>query len=158
MELFDLAGDLSLCLLGRDDPPQLGEGVHVEGQVVKLVPIARDGRIDEVVEADKAADIVPHALVARMEDVRAVAVDVDALETLGVGVAADVRPSFDDKASLSRIACFAGEYAAEQPRPHDEIVVLRHSLLLLCVLGNGPLRPEALSYFTNSRCEMQAPF
>ena len=127
VELFDLAGDLSLRLFGRDDPPQLREGVHVEGQVVKLVPIARDGRIDEVVEADKAVDIVPDMLVARMEDVRAVAVDVDAIQPLGVGVAADVRPSFDDEAPLPRLVCFVGEHAAEEPRPHDEIVVLRHS-------------------------------
>lgn len=139
-------------------PPQLGEGVHVEGQVVKLVPVACDGRIDEVVEADKAVDIVPSALVARMEDVCAVAVDVDALQPLGAGVAADVRPSFDDEALLPRLICFVGEHAAEQPRPHDEIVVLRHSLLLFVLLlhspGRGQPRACALLYFNNSAGKM----
>ena len=95
-----------------------------------------------------------------MEDVRAVAVDVDAIEPLGVGVAADVRPSFDDEALLPRLSRFVGEHAAEQPRPHDEIVVLRHSLLLFVLLlhspGRGQPRARALFYFINSAGKMQA--
>ena len=97
-----------------------------------------------------------------MEDVCAVAVDVDALQPLGAGVAADVRPSFDDEALLPRLICFVGEHAAEQPRPHDEIVVLRHSLLLCAYYifcpNAGSRGPAVLFYCINSAGEMQPPF
>ena len=119
-----LAAYLLPRLLRRDDTPHLVEGVHVEGQVIQLAPVVGDGAVGKAVEAGKAVDVGPHLLIVGVEDVRAVAVNVDALHRLGVGVAGNMAAPVNDKAFPPRIRHFAGKHRAEQAGAHDEIVEL----------------------------------
>lgn len=92
-----LLGDLGLCVGRRDDArPHLGEGVHVEGHVVHVAVEVGDRRVNVVVELGEAVDVVPDVLHGGVEDVRAVAVDLDALDVLGVDIAGDVIAAIDD--------------------------------------------------------------
>ena len=94
---FHLLGDFRLGVRRRDDAgPHLGEGVHVEGHVVYAAAEVGDRRVDVVVELGEAVDVVPDVLHGGVEDVRAVAVDLDALDVLGVDVAGDVVAAVDD--------------------------------------------------------------
>lgn len=92
-----LLGDLGLGVGRRDDArPHLGEGVHVEGHVVHVAVEVGYRRVDVVVELGEAVDVAPDVLHGGVEDVRAVAVDLDALDVLGVDVAGDVVAAVDD--------------------------------------------------------------
>ena len=92
-----LLGNLGLGVGRRDDArPHLGEGVHVEGHVVHVAVEVGDRRVDVVVELGEAADVVPDVLHGGVEDVGAVAVDLDALDVLGVDIAGDVFAAVDD--------------------------------------------------------------
>ena len=101
--LSDVLGGHLLCDLGlgvrrRDDVrPHLGEGVHVEGHVVHVAMEVGYRRVDVVVELGEAVDVVPDVPHGGVEDVRAVAVDLDALDVLGVDVAGDVVAAIDDQ-------------------------------------------------------------
>ena len=106
-----LLGDLGLGIGRCDDArPHLGEGVHVEGHVVHVAVEVGDRRVDVVVELGKAVDVVPDVLHGGVEDVCAVAVDLDALDVLGVDVAGNVVTAVDDQ---DRLAGAPGD--SEQP-------------------------------------------
>ena len=61
---------------------------------------------------------------------RAVAVDGNAADVLGVDVARDVVPLVDHKHALALFHRHLRERRAEQPRADDEIIIL-HILILL---------------------------
>ncbi len=82
------------------------------------------------VELCKLVHILPHSLVVGVEDMRTVAVHVDALHILGVDVARDMVALIDDEAAL--FACLfglMGKHGAVQAGAHDEIIILFHGLL-----------------------------
>ena len=113
-----LLGDLGLGVRGRDDArPHLGEGVHVEGHVVHVAVEVGDRRVDVVVELGEAVDVVPDVLHGGVEDVRSVAVDLDALDVLGVDVAGDVVAAVDDQDRLAGALGGVGKSAPERPAP-----------------------------------------
>lgn len=92
-----LLGNLCFGVCRRDDArPHLGEGVHVEGHVVHVAVEVGDGRVDVVVELGEAVDVIPDVLHRGVEDMCAVAVDLDALDVLGVDVAGNVVAAIDD--------------------------------------------------------------
>ena len=129
-----LLGNLGLCVGRRDDArPHLGEGVHVEGHVVHVAVEVGDRRVDVVVELGEAVDVVPDVLHGGVEDVRAVAVDLDALDVLGVDVAGDVVTAVDDQDRLAGALGGVGEDGARKAGTDDEVIVLGHGYAPLYV-------------------------
>lgn len=123
----NLLGDLCLGVRRRDDArPHLGEGVHVEGHVVHAAAEVGDRRVDVVVELGEAVDVVPDVLHGGVEDMSAVAVDLDALDVLGVDVAGDVVASVDDQDRLAGALGGVGEDGAREAGADDEVIVLGH--------------------------------
>ena len=122
-----LLGDLGLGVRRRDDArPHLGEGVHVEGHVVHVAVEVGYRRVDVVVELGEAVGVVPDVLHGGVEDMRAVAVDLDALDVLGVDVAGDVVAAVDDQDRLAGAPGGVGEYGAREAGTDDEVIVLGH--------------------------------
>ena len=122
-----LLGDLCLGVCRRDDArPHLGEGVHVEGHVVHAAAEVGDRRVDVVVELGEAVDVVPDVPHGGVEDVGAVAVDLDALDFLGVDVAGDVVAAVDDQDRLVGAPGGVGEDGAGEAGADDEVIVLGH--------------------------------
>src|SRR5699024_7532087 len=109
----------------RDDAPHLVEGVHVEGQVVQLALIVGHRGVGVAVEGGETVDIVPHGLVVGVEDMRAVAVDGDALDILGIDIAGDMAALVNDQAALAGSGGLAGEYRAEQTGANDQVIIHR---------------------------------
>ena len=129
-----LLGDLGLGIGRRDDAwPHLGEGVHVEGHVVHVAVEVGDRRVDVVVELGEAVDVVPDVLHGSVEDVRAVAVGLDALDVLGVDVAGDVVAAVDDQDRLAGALGGVGEDGARKAGTDDEVIVLGHGYAPLYV-------------------------
>lgn len=122
-----LLGDLGAGVRRRDDArPHLGEGVHVEGHVVHAAVEVGDRRVDVVVELGEAVDVVPDVPHGGVEDVRAVAVDLDALDVLGVDVAGDAVAAVDDQDRLAGAPGGVGEYGAREAGTDDKVIVLGH--------------------------------
>lgn len=124
-----LLGDLGLGLgvCRRDDArPHLGEGIHVEGHVVHAAAEVGDRRVDVVVELGEAVDVVPDVLHRGVEDMRTVAVDLDALDVLGIDVAGDVVAAVDDQDRLAGALGGVGEDGARETGADDEVIVLGH--------------------------------
>lgn len=122
-----LLGDLGLGVRRRDDArPHLGEGVHVEGHVVHVAVEVGDRRVDVVVELGEAVDVVPDVLHGGVEDVRAVAVDLDALDVLGVDVAGNVVAAIDDQDRLAGALGGIGKDGARKAGTDNEVIVLGH--------------------------------
>ena len=95
------------------------EGIHVEGHVVKLVPVACDGRIGIAVELGKLLDVVPDLFVAGMEDVGSIAVYLDTLDFLRIDVPCDMGAAVDDEYRPAAFVRFMGEYRAEEAGADD---------------------------------------
>ena len=119
--------DFGASLFGSDHSPKFAERIHIEGQVVQFAVIIRNRRIDVVVELGKLVDEVPHFLVRRMEDMRAVAMHVDALYGLCKHVSADVTAFFEHEHAFASLDGKMGEYRAEQAASDHEIIVTFHT-------------------------------
>ncbi len=74
---------------GRD-APHLIEGVHIEGEAVEFPVEIRNRGIGETVPFRETIHVIPDVIEIRVENMRAVAVDVDALDGLGVNIPGDV--------------------------------------------------------------------
>ena len=129
-----LLGDLGLGVCRRDDArPHLCEGVHVEGHIVHVAVEVGDRRVDVVVELGEAVDVVPDVLHGGVEDVRAVAVDLDALDVLGVDVAGDVAAAVDDQDRLAGALGGIGKDGTRKAGTDDKVIVLGHGYAPLYV-------------------------
>ena len=129
-----LLGDFGLGIGRRDDArPHLGEGVHVKGHVVHVAVEVGDRRVDVVVELGKAVDIVPDVFHRGVENMRAVTVDLDALDVLGVDVAGDVIAAIDDEDRLASALGGIGKDGARKAGTDDEVIVLGHGYAPLYV-------------------------
>ena len=122
-----LTGDLCLGLLGSHHAPHPVEGVHVEGQGVELAVVVGHGGVGVAVELGKAVHIIPDSAVVGMENMGAVAVDIDVFDGLGVDIAADVAALVDDQHGLSGIRRRPGKGRAEQTGTHDQIIVIHRA-------------------------------
>lgn len=118
-----LLRDDSLGLCWRYDVPELAERVHVERQVVEMALIVRDRRVNEIVERDELVDIRPDILIARMEDMRAVLVDVDAIPLFTVDIAAHMITAFQNQHRLSRPLRLAGKNSTKEAAADNQIIV-----------------------------------
>ena len=132
LQVFRLGGKVGSALLlnlghglGRGNhAPHLVEGVHVKGHVVDLAVVVGDGRVGIPVEHRKLIDIVPHLLVVGVEDVGTIAVDVDALNALGVDIAGNVVPLVHHQAALAGPGGLMGKDCAVQAGANDQIIIL----------------------------------
>ena len=126
-----LLGDLGASVGWRDDTgPHLGERIHVERHVVHLSAKVGHRRVHVVIELSEAVHVVPHVPHRGVEDVGAVAMNVDALHLLGVDVAGDVVATVNDEDGLARLARGVGENGAGQAGTDNEVIVLGHVGLL----------------------------
>ena len=82
------------------------------------------GGVGVAVELGKAVHIIPDGAVIGMENVGAIAVDVDVLHALGVDVAADVAALVDDQHGLTGVHSLTGKGRAKQAGAHDQIIVM----------------------------------
>ena len=90
-------------------------------------------RVDVVVELGEAVDVAPDVLHGGVEDVRAVAVDLDALDVLGVDVAGDVVAAVDDQDRLAGALGGIGKDGARKAGTDDEVIILGHGYTPLYV-------------------------
>ena len=109
---------LGLRLGGRHDAPHLAERVHIERHVVRLALIVSDGAVDVVVELRELVDVIPDVAHRGVENVRAVLVDLYALDFLGIHIARDVVAAVDDEAAFPLGEGFMGKYGARQASSH----------------------------------------
>jgi len=148
-----LLGDLGAGVGRRDDArPHLGEGVHVEGHVVHVAVEVGDRRVDVVVELGEAVDVVPDVLHGGVEDMCAVAVDLDALDVLGVDVAGDVVASVDDQDRLAGALGGVGEDGARKTGSDDEVIVLGHGCAPFDLLLGGVVEQTYSIEFCSRFC------
>ena len=120
---LSLFGNFRRGLGGSHEPPELGEGIHIEGKIEKLAFVVGYGGIDVVIELGELIHIVPYVLVAGMEDMGPVFVNVDAVSFFAVNVAACMVPAFDDKAFFARLRHLVGGDAPEEAAADDEVIV-----------------------------------
>lgn len=122
-----LLGDLGLGVGRRDDArPHLGEGIHVEGHVVHAAVEVGDRRVDVVVELGEAVYVFPDVLHGGVEDMRTVAVDLDALDFLGIDVAGDVIAAIDDQDRPAGALGGIGKDGARKAGTDDKVIELGH--------------------------------
>ena len=101
--------DFRLRFCRGQHAPHLVERVHVERQVVKLSLVVGDGAVRVAVEFHDGIHEVPHLLVAGVEDVRAVLVDVSPLDVFAIDGTAQLRALVYDEAFLARLMGAVGE-------------------------------------------------
>ena len=118
-----LLRDDGFGLRWRHDIPELAERIHVERQVVEMALIIRHRRIDEVVERDELVDIRPDVFIARVEDVRAVLVDVDAILFLAVDIAPHMIPALQHQHRLARLLRLMRKDRAKQAAANNQIII-----------------------------------
>ena len=98
-QLARLLGDKLLCLGRRvTRVEELIDGAQVDRQRIDLAVMRGIHAVHIVREARETIDVVPHTLIGRVEQVRAILVDLRAglLIHIRVGVAADVVTDIDD--------------------------------------------------------------
>ena len=122
-DLTALLLDLGGCLLRRYNAPHLIEGIHIEGQRVKLALVVGDGRVCKAVELGKLGDVVPYLFVVGVEDMRTVFVDMDALDALGIDIARNVGALIHDQHGFSVGLGLMGEDGAVQTGADYQIII-----------------------------------
>ena len=75
-----------------------------------------------MIERDKAIYKLPHAKVAGVEDVRAVAVNIDSLDPLGIAIAADVAPFIDQHYAAAIFRHYPRKHRAEHSAADDKVI------------------------------------
>ena len=120
--------DFRLCFCRSQHAPHLVERVHVEWQVVKLSLVVGNGAVRVAVKFHDGIHEVPHLLVAGMEDVRAVLMDVYPLDVFAIDVTAQLGSFVYDKAFLARLVGAIGKCSPKQTRTDDEVIVIIHIL------------------------------
>ena len=123
--------DLGFRLGRGHHAPHLVEGVHVEGQIVDLTVVVRHRAVGVAIELCKPVHILPHSLVVGVEDMRTVAVHVDALYSFGVDIAGDMVTLINDKTLFARLFGLVGKHGTEQTGANNEIIVLFHAFVPL---------------------------
>ncbi|SIA42862.1 Uncharacterised protein [Mycobacteroides abscessus subsp. abscessus] len=102
---------------------ELVDGAQVDGQRVDDAPIVGVDTVAVVVKGGETVDVRPDALVRRVEQVRTVAVHLNAgsLVDRRVGVASDVVATLDDGHVHSEsLRGLAGKRQAKKARPNNE--------------------------------------
>jgi hypothetical protein len=82
--------------------------------------------VDVVVEVAETRHKVPHPIVRGMEDVSAIPMHLDVVDTLRVAVAGDVAAAFDDEAAFAMSVGLMSEDSAKKTSSDNDIIVLFH--------------------------------
>ena len=119
--------DFRLGLFRSQHSPHLVKCIHVEWQIVKFSLVVGNGTVCVAVEFHDGIHEVPHQLVAGMEDVRSVLVDIDAFDVFAIDVSAQLRTFVYDETFPTRLTGAVSECRPEKARTYNEIVVFFHS-------------------------------
>ena len=76
------------------------------------IVVSNDSTVPVVFESSEAVDEIPHLAIVRVEDMRPVFVDLDALELFRVTVAGNMAPAIEDQDRQTSIGRAAREHAA----------------------------------------------
>ena len=97
----------------------------------------------EAVKLGKLMDVFPHVPVVGVKDVRAIPMNVDALDTLGIDVAGNMRALVNDEDGLAGAPGLMRKGRAVKARADDQVIHhKRHS--------RNQIRPCATSFYTLS--------
>ena len=129
-----LGGDDLHRLFWGIHAPHLMEGIHIEGQGVKLTIVIGDGGIGIAVEFGKSIHIIPCLGTVRVEDMGSVAVNLNTFHFLGVYIAGNMISLFNDKDGFSSFVHPLGKSCTEQPCAHYQIIVV-HLLSPFCSIS-----------------------
>src|SRR5699024_10291584 len=126
-ELAGLLGDQLPRLVQRVvAAEELVDQPQTHGELVGGAVVHREDAVLVAGEIGEAVDVLPHALVGGVEQVRAVLVDLDPGLGLGlrVGVAADVVAPLEHQDALAELAGRPlGDRQTEESRPHHDEVI-----------------------------------
>ena len=104
--------------------------MHVEGQIIEFAIADGDYIQCELVERDKAVDIIPHLLVTGMEYVWAVFMYCDTINILAIDIAPKVGALVYHKASLATPMGKIGKGGSKKTGTDYEIIIfLNHGEL-----------------------------
>lgn len=76
-----------------------------------------------MIEAGKSVDVLPDFFVARMENMGAVLVNLNAFNLFRIDVAGDVATFFYDETALAALRGFVSKYSTEQAGTDNQIIV-----------------------------------
>ena len=113
------------CIGGEVAAEELRHQAQAHRELIGLPVVHGEDAVLVAGEVGELSHVVPHPLVGRVEQVRAVLVHLDAglRLRLGVGVAADVRASLDDEDALVQLRRHAlGDRQTEESGTDDEEV------------------------------------
>ena len=105
---------------------ELADQAQAHGELVRGALVHGEHAVLVAGERREAVDVLPHALVGGVEQVRAVLVDLDAGLGLGlgVGVAADVVTPLEHQHALAELARRPlGDRQTVETRPHHDEVI-----------------------------------
>ena len=85
-----------------------------------------------MIEFSELIDILPDPQVRRMEDMGAIAMDMDAVLFFTIDIAADLVPPFQDQALPAGLMHLVGKDTAKEAAADDDVIV--HSLFLISLL------------------------
>lgn len=85
-----------------------------------------------MIEFSELIDILPDPQVRRMEDMGAIAMDMDAVLFFTIDIAADLVPPFQDQALPAGLMHLVGKDTAKEAAADDDVIVHK----------NTPLSPE----------------
>ena len=118
--------DDGLGLIRCGYAPHAAEGIHIKGHVVHLALIISHRAVGVAVELRQGIYEFPHLPVARMEDMGAVLVHMNALHVLAVHVSAYVVPLLHHQTALFVLSGVPGKHTCIQTASHQYIIVFFH--------------------------------
>ena len=98
--------------------------------------IIGNGRIGIAVKFRKLVDIIPCLPAVGMENMSAIAVNLNALYLLGVDIAANVTAPLQHQNGLSIFLHLLGKCRAIKPRTHHKIIIMHVFSLLSCIFSD----------------------
>ena len=97
------------CLAWGFNAPHFRKGIHIKGQIIKLVLINSHRRVYIVIKLGKLIYILPNSLVRGVENVSAVLMHIYVLNFLAVNISACVAPFVNHKTAFATLFCLVGK-------------------------------------------------
>ena len=102
--------DLRRCLLRSHDTPHLVERIHIERQGIQLAVVIRHRGVRKTIKLRELVHITPDLFIIRMENMRAILVDLNALHRLCIHISCNIRAAVNHQNLLARFLRLMGEY------------------------------------------------
>jgi len=106
------------------------ECIHIERQIVKLSFVICDRAVCVAIEFHDGIDEVPYLLVACMENVGAVFMDVDPFDVFAIDIAAKLCTFVYDEAFLARFLSSVCKSGTEKSGTDNEVIEIGHCFTL----------------------------